>query len=270
MLASAIMDCDDMPLIETHDAYEIHGQPGPAPVVVICEHASHRVPPPLAKNDSDDPMLLSHWGWDIGVREVGRMVVQQLDAVAVMARFSRLVCDANRDPLQGTFIRSQIEGRPLSFNQSLTDLEVDRRIETYHTRYHRAVHDLIDERVSFGGHFVLLSIHSFTPVWGHGVRDLDFGVLFSMYDDLAHQLSEQLRMQGYQVALNQPYSAANGMAYSVERHGQSHNIPFLELEINQARLGSLDQARAIGQDLAQALTKLIIPEPELPADSENL
>jgi len=259
MLASGIMNGDETPPAEVHEAFEIHGKPGLASVLVICEHASNRVPSPLQSTDTDRPALLSHWGWDVGVREVGRQVIEDLSASGVMARFTRLVCDANRDPLQGTFIRSHIEHRPLSFNQDLSDVEVDRRIETYHHAYHQAVHDMVADRKALGGRFLLLSIHSFTPVWGHGVRELDFGVLFSLYDDLAAQLAEQLRMGGFLVGLNQPYSAADGLAYSVERHGQAHRVPFLELEINQALLGSTMQARAIGRELSQALSRLIIP-----------
>ena len=261
MLASPAMNRENPPPTDIQDAYEIHGEIGASSVVVICEHASNRVPPPLQCNEDDQAALTSHWGWDIGVREASREVIHRLNGVGVMARFTRLVCDANRDPIQGTFIREHIEGRPLSFNQNLQDTEVDRRIQVYHNTYHQAIHDLLAKRIKHPERFILVSIHSFTPVWGNGIRDIDIGVLFSEFGGLAQQLAEQLRMEGYTLALNQPYSAANGMAYSVERHGQSYGLPFLELEINQARIGTPKEARKVGRDLAQAISRLVLPDP---------
>ena len=42
---------------------------------------------------------------------------------SIISRFSRLVCDANRAVDDPTFIRREIQGHPLSFNQGLDEAE---------------------------------------------------------------------------------------------------------------------------------------------------
>ena len=111
-------------------------------LVVTCEHASARVPAPLTTSDEDARWLDTHWGWDIGAAQLTRELVQRKACCAILARFSRLVCDANRAVGDGTFVRRDIQGQPLSFNAGLDDAEVARIVAEARRRQQQQVRRL--------------------------------------------------------------------------------------------------------------------------------
>src|SRR5689334_23630647 len=90
----------DPPLVGPGEppAMEIFHGEGRAPVLITCDHASRAVPRALAGLGLDPELLMQHIGWDIGAADVTRRLAHLLDAPAVLAGYSRLVVDCNRDP----------------------------------------------------------------------------------------------------------------------------------------------------------------------------
>ena len=79
------------------EAVEIYvGGAGDAGVVLTCEHASNRLPEPWKWSERDQRLIDDHWAWDIGAADFSRELADRLGAVAVLARFTRLLVDANR------------------------------------------------------------------------------------------------------------------------------------------------------------------------------
>lgn len=244
-----------------HDAVETFEHPGPGKLFVTCEHASDRVPAPLRTNPLDRLWLKSHWGYDIGARTLSLELIRQLGGNGVLARFSRLVVDANREPWHRDLIRPATEGHRLSFNERLPTEEVERRIQRYHEPFHAAIDAGLRARLEAeSGDVLLLSVHSFTPVWNHRVRPMDVGVLFSDYEGLAKRLSGELQREGLDTALNEPYSGRQGLIYSAERHGTGLGVVFLELEVNQSLTCTPARARKVGRRIAAALSRLQLRE----------
>lgn len=243
---------------EIYESHEVYGVPGPAPMILTCEHASRRIPAPLRTTAVDREWLSTHWGWDIGARTVCREMIRQTDSLGVFARFSRLLADANRHPDHEHLVRCAVEGQVLSFNQSLTIEEVDRRIETYHAPFHAAVDRIVCERMRQEGDVLLLAVHSFTPQMGDEKRTMDLGVLYDHHEPIAIRLRDEIAAEGFNTALNEPYSGRNGLMYSAHRHGTTNGAVFLELEINQALISTPAQARAMGRALTRAFGRLRI------------
>ena len=131
------------------------------------------------------------------------------------------------------------------------------RIKKYHEPYHQAVSRAIQERKQHPSPFLLLSFHSFTPVWQHQLRTMDIGVLFDQHEDLALRLAENLKSNFF-VSLNEPYSGKDGLIYSADRHGREHQVPYLELEINQTLLSSPPRILKLAQILYQHLLEFPI------------
>lgn len=240
-----------------HDAFETCGESGAGPFFVTCEHASNRVPAPLRTTALDRAWLASHWGYDIGARTLAREFIRLTGSSGVLSRFSRLVCDANRDPQHPDLIRACTEGHIISFNQRLAQSERRRRVQRYHEPYHAAVDAGLRARLAVEqGDVLLLSIHTFTPVWNNRVRAMDVGVLFSPYEALARRLADELGKEGFDTALNAPYSGREGLIYAAERHGSSHQVLFLELEVNQSLTCTPARARRTARRIAAAAMRL--------------
>src|SRR5262249_48666107 len=89
--SSELLSASDSPPVEHVNAE------GKAPVLITGDHASRRVPKSLHNLGLDAESLKLHIGWDIGAAEVSRRLARALDAPAILAGYSRLVIDCNRD-----------------------------------------------------------------------------------------------------------------------------------------------------------------------------
>jgi predicted N-formylglutamate amidohydrolase len=230
----------------------------PSGLVITCEHASNAVPPPLEVGPGDRAWLDSHWGWDLGAEEVVRELVLRRRAVAVCARHSRLVCDANRPPDHPTWILTEIDGQPIGFNQHLDDGERERRRRCYH----QCFHDVVDRTLGACCRRsrpapLLLSVHTFTPELHGEVRSMEIGVLFHDFEPLAERLASLIAGEGFAVALNEPYSGRAGLAYSAFLHGRSHGVPYLELEVRQDLVATPDGVVTVAARIDACLARLV-------------
>jgi predicted N-formylglutamate amidohydrolase len=235
------------------NAVEIAGH-GPGPFLFTCEHARNALPPGITASSQDQAWLADHWGWDIGARDVALALVDALGGQAVLTAYSRLWCDANRDPADPSFIVCTIDGLPVTFNQALSAAQVRERIEQVFAPYHAAVDETLRAALAHGP-VHLLAVHSFTPLYAGVLRPMEVGVLFDDFDADAGRLAGALGAQGFAVALNEPYSGKppQGLIYAARRHGRSHGVKYLELEIRQDLIDSAVRARAVAQRIAAAL-----------------
>ncbi|MCB9745924.1 MAG: N-formylglutamate amidohydrolase [Alphaproteobacteria bacterium] len=243
---------DAVEFIGPHDAT--------GPLVLTCEHASARVPAPLEASAEDEAWLSTHWGWDIGAAELTRELARLTGAPAVLSRVSRLVSDANRSIEHPTWIRERLEeggqSHVLDFNRGLDDAERARREAAYHAPYHESIDALVARRLLAGLPVLLLSVHSFTPLLDAEVRPMEMGVLFDDHEPLAQRLEQALAAEGFSTALNEPYSGRHGMMYAAHRHGTTHQVVYLELEVRHDLLRSVPACHGVADRLRRALRAL--------------
>jgi predicted N-formylglutamate amidohydrolase len=217
-----------MPKSELAEAYEaIDG--ADRRLLLICEHASLRLPPPWDWPEDDLWIVGTHWSFDLGAADITRELAAALGVPAVLSRFSRLLADPNREPASPTLFRSEAEGRAVELNRDLDDDERARRLSRYYHPYHQR----IDRALSESPAAAILSIHTFTRVYEGATREVEIGVLFDRHPELGRRFAEELRRGGWSSALNEPYSGHDGFAYSPELHAKDHGRAALELEIRQ-------------------------------------
>lgn len=212
------------------DVVEVIEGRSDARVLLTCEHASNALPEPWVWPEADRWIVETHWAWDLGIAPVTRHLAEAIGAPAVLARFSRLLCDVNRPTDAETLFRPIADGHPVRLNAGLTDAERQLRIARFHEPYHATA----DRMLARYPHAVVLSMHSFTPVYLDGPpRPMELGVLFDREEELSHAIAESLASDGWKVALNEPYSGRDGLIYSADRHATRHRRRALELEIRQ-------------------------------------
>lgn len=225
-------------------------------ITLCCEHGGHRRPRGWSLNPEEARILADHWGWDPGAAALTRHLAQALNADAITGTWSRLVADLNRPPEHPELCRAQAEGVPLRFNQGLSPAQRQARVDGVHTPYHQALDQLMATRRPQ----LLLSIHSFTPVYqgpdGPEHRKVELGVLFDDNRELAERLIQALDGAPIRVEANAPYSGKLGMIYSAQRHGRAHGLPYLELELRQDLLADEAKVARISALLAPALLAL--------------
>jgi predicted N-formylglutamate amidohydrolase len=201
-----------------------------ARVLLTCEHASNRLPPPWTWPETDLWLVDTHWAVDLGIADVTRDLARAMGVPAVLARFSRLLCDANRPLDAETLFRTVADGRDVALNAAMTDEERHRRIARFHGPYH----EVADQLLLRYRHAVVLSMHSFTPVYEDGPpRPMELGLLFDREERISVAMAEALARDGWKVALNEPYSGKDGLIYAADRHAVRHGRAALELEVRQ-------------------------------------
>lgn len=203
---------------------------GDGPVLLTCEHATERMPEGWRWPQEDLRLRGTHWAYDLGARELTLELAERLGAGAVLSRFSRLLVDANRPESSETLFLREAEGAPVALNTTHLDAsERERRIEGLLRPYHAAA----DARTDRSTSQLLLSVHSFTPVFEGRPRTLEVGVLHDRDGALAERLAAALARASIHVALNEPYSGLAGLMYSADRHARAHGRAALELEVRQ-------------------------------------
>lgn len=249
------------PLLQPGDPppVEIVNPSGRAPAVLVCDHASNAVPAKLDKLGLDAAPLGRHIAWDIGAAAVGRRLAALLDAPLLLAGYSRLVIDINRDPGDPTSICAISDRSVVPGNRDLSHPERAARIAEIFAPYQEAV----ARTVRMKGRPAVISLHSFTPVisgWGHERQERPWhvGVLYHHDHGLAAATLAALRARGdLVVGDNEPYSAKNGHGYTLAAHAEAAALPNVEIELRQDLIGDAAGADRMAGILADALKPLL-------------
>jgi predicted N-formylglutamate amidohydrolase len=81
---------------------------------------------------------------------------------------------------------------------------------------------------------LLISMHSFTPVFHEVPRPWHVGMLYNRDVRLAHVLLDLIRAEGeWTVGDNEPYSVSDGTDYAIPVHGEQRGLPHIEIEVRQ-------------------------------------
>jgi predicted N-formylglutamate amidohydrolase len=203
-----------------------------AGLLLICDHASNQVPP---EYDLGLPAgeMGRHIAYDPGAEAVTVALARRLNAPAVLSTFSRLLIDANRGEDDPTLIMRLSDGAVIPGNAHVDAADRARRITRFHAPYHAAISRAIETSFLTGVVPVLLSIHSFTPVWRGKQRPWHAGVLWDKDPRLAVRLIDALRADGtLAVGDNEPYAGAlaNDTMY---RHATRRGLAHALIEIRQ-------------------------------------
>jgi predicted N-formylglutamate amidohydrolase len=213
-------------------AFELVNAQGRSNAVLVCDHASNRIPQRLGNLGLDTAQLASHIAWDPGAAEVARLLAAQLDAPLVLSGYSRLVIDCNRPLHNAESIAAQSAGIPVPGNRDLSRQQRQRRIDTLFRPYHDAIERLFAGRAQRPS--LLLSVHSFTPIWQGQPRPWDIGISFWRERRFAALLLDALAGdEAISVGDNQPYPIEDDIDYTIPVHGDAHAVPSVMLEIRQ-------------------------------------
>lgn len=221
-------------------------------LLFLCDHASAALPPGYGSLGLPAELLATHIAYDIGAASVVRALAAHFGAAAVLARWSRLLIDLNRGEDDPTLVMKLSDGSIIPGNRDVGPEEVASRLALFHAPYHGAIAAEI-ERVGRGGQIpVLISIHSFTPVWkGYG-RPWHIGILWDRDPRLAQPLMGHLREAGFTVGDNEPYSGALEND-TLNKHGTRNGLPHVLIEVRQDLIGEERLAQEMADKLAPVL-----------------
>ena len=227
---------------------------GRGPFVILCDHASNRIPEAYQSFGFAEDALQTHIAWDPGALAVARLLSAKLDAPLFWPDASRLIIDCNRAEDASSLFVTESEGRPVPANRALSEEERSRRLDRIHAPYHDAIDVCLDRRMADGRPTALIAIHSYTPIYFGDARPWQVGILFDDDRRLADLLISGFEADpALTVGINQPYSPADGVYYTLRRHAQSQGLPSAMIEIRNDEIGDEAGQRSWAYRLANIL-----------------
>jgi len=249
-----------------HGPEVIENPDGAGAFVIVCDHASNTVPPAY---DLGLPpgAINSHIAWDPGALPVARDLSERLDAPLLWPDISRLVIDCNRSAAAPDLVATEGEGQPVPGNRGLPDGEREKRLATIHAPYHAAIDATVDRRVAAGLATSLIAIHSFTQTWHGAPRPWQIGIVFDDDQRLSAPLIEMLAADpALTVGINEPYSPADRVYYTMARHGSERGLPAVMIEIRNDLIADEPGQREWAERLA-GIFEAIMRKPQESGDA---
>ena len=227
----------------------------PGPVLLVCEHASRRLPEGFGSLGLSVEALESHIAWDPGALAVSERLAKSLDATLIYQRFSRLVYDCNRPPEAEAAMPAVSEVFEIPGNRAISAAERQARTEALYLPFRDRLSAFIKARKADGRPPVLVTMHSFTPIYHGRRRDVEIGILHDADTRLADAMLTAAGSTDapYAVRRNEPYGPADGVTHTLIEHGLKNGLLNVMIEIRNDLVSD-----EIGQKvMADYLTELL-------------
>ncbi len=219
--------------ISNHTPVSVLNPDGDPAVLLVCDHASNFVPPEYNSLGLPAEAFARHIAYDIGAAPVTAELSRILNAPAVLAGFSRLLIDPNRGADDPTLVMKLSDGAIIPGNRYADAATIADRVARYYKPYHQAIADRIAAARARGIAPVILSLHSFTPIFQGYTRPWHIGILWDRDGRIAQPLLASLGAdKNLCVGDNLPYSGEL-MGDCMFQHGTSNGLPHVLIEVRQ-------------------------------------
>jgi predicted N-formylglutamate amidohydrolase len=194
-----------------------------------------------------------HVAYDIGTELLAMRLQSLLKCPAVIAEYTRLLIDLNRDPKHPGLVPESSDGITIPYNIAMSAAEKMQRMQLYFAPYHQQISQQIDQLENP----FLIALHSFTPVMAGFVRPWQIGFLWNSDGDLGLRAANAMAElePTFAIGLNQPYSGKS-LNYTMDRHAERRSLPYLSIEIRQDLLETDQQTAAWANRIEHMLEKV--------------
>lgn len=204
-----------------------------APIILVCDHASCRFPKALGDMGLDPFARRCHLAIDIGAGKLTERLAKSLGVTAVIAQYSRLVIDCNRELMDPGAFLEYGDGILVPGNRNLSQADKDARADAIYWPYHNAIDDQLTRLRAVGPKPAFISIHSFTPVLNGKAHEVETGVLWDKDERLSDIFLEGFLAAGYVTGDNEPYSGKAPQDFTIDHHAEEIDLPHVGIEVRQ-------------------------------------
>lgn len=218
-------------------AFSLRNGDGDKRFLLLCDHASNYVPPELNNLGLSAAALERHIAYDLGALAVAELISDQLGCPLVAAQFSRLLIDPNRGLDDPTLVMKLSDGDIIPANQAVDRFRDkaawQQRVDRYYAPYNTAIETTLAAAQAENIAPIILSVHSFTPVWRGAARPWQAAVLWDKDDRLRNVMMDYMAARP-EICFgdNTPYSGQlkNDCLY---RHATQNGLPHALIELRQ-------------------------------------
>lgn len=210
----------------------IENAKGGSALLLVCEHASRTLPVSLGTLGLSSEALDAHIAWDPGALAVAQRISSLLDATLIFQNFSRLAYDCNRPPEAPDAMPEVSEIFEIPGNRHIPSAERQARVDEIYRPFQQALAQTIRARSDAGRDTVIVTIHSFTPVYKGVNRRVEVGILHDRDTRLADQmLAFAAESHQFVMGRNQPYGPEDGVTHTLKEHGLANGLMNVMIEV---------------------------------------
>jgi len=208
-------------------------------LLLVADHGGRELPDEYDDLGLPGAEFDRHIAYDIGVAGLTERLAAMLGVPAVMARFSRLLIDANRGEDDPTIIRQLYDGTVIPGNYPMGAAEREKRLDRFYRPYHDAVAALVASVAETTGKApFIFSVHSFTPRMQGIERPWHAGILWDSDDRAVKPLLSMLSADPpLVIGDNEPYDGAL-RGDTMHRHAIVNGYAHALIEIRQDLISS--------------------------------
>ena len=219
-------------------------------ILIIADHASNYLPKENNKLGLTNAFLNQHIAFDIGIKELSLDLSNRLKCKVIQGKYSRLLIDLNRDLDDPTVIPEIVDRKIIPGNIGLSKSELRLRVKNIYNKYHNEINRTIKNKKIK----VILSLHSFNPIFKNKRRLLEFGILSNEDKNLSSIIIDQLKLQKLNVGDNKPYRG-NLIGDSMYRHGLKNKLPHALIEVRNDLLSNPTKIKRVSRLLHKTIVK---------------
>jgi len=204
------------------------------PLLFCCDHASNEIPKFYNNLGLNKSTLQKHISYDLGAKFLTKTLAKKFQTNYILARYSRLFIDLNRDPSHKNLIPQYSDEIEIIGNKNISLEEKKYRIKHFHRSYHEKISNVLsDMDKKFNCKTTLICVHSFTPsLKNKENRPWHIGLLYRKDKRIFHEMYKHLKnIKTLNIGKNLPYSGYEDVNYTMTYHGENKHRPFISIEL---------------------------------------
>ena len=218
------------------------------PTLLVVDHASNFIPEIYNSLGLKKSLINSHIAYDVNILKISKKIGSLLDATVISAQYSRLIIDLNRGIEDPTLIPSISDKKIIPGNVLITKSNRAKRIKKIYNNYHLSIEELIRiKKIK-----LIISMHSFNPVFKNNIRKVEIGILSNKDRRYSDLLIKNIKNKGFHIGDNDPYKGdlINDTMY---KHGLKNNILHTLIEIRNDLINSEKKINKISNFIVKSI-----------------
>ncbi|UYV38710.1 N-formylglutamate amidohydrolase [Rhodobacteraceae bacterium D3-12] len=231
--------------------FALEGEAKTGAFVLVCEHASWFIPSGFKGLGLSETLKDAHISWDPGALELARALAERLESPLFSGTVSRLVYDCNRPPEADDAVPQRSEVYDVPGNIDLDREAKAGRAKQVYYPFHAALEALLSSRETLP---VLVTVHSFTPVYRGQSRAVEIGILHDEDKRLADaMLVDENLTSLWKTERNSPYGPEDGVTHTLKKHALPRGMLNVMLEIRNDLITTPAACAEMADQLAECL-----------------
>ena len=216
------------------EAFSVYKPTSLNKIIILCDHASNYIPKTYKNLGLKLSDVNKHIGWDIGALKVAKKISKNINCSLIHSCFSRLLIDCNRHlKSSGAFIKKS-EDIVIPGDKNVSKKEKLLRAKKYYFPYHDQINKVIERKLKDKIVPILVSIHSFTPIYFGKSRPWHIGLLQRKDQRLSSIFAKEIKKNKKIVlGINQPYKLDLAGDFTIPFFSESYGLPHVLIEIRQ-------------------------------------